>query len=522
MLVFNQSVRGSSHVQNKTRMEDFSASYQTEQKECSMIAVADGHGDSRCFRSHLGSQFAVEIAIDQFKAFFEALRLHPDMSVQNIKNNLYNVFSNNIFKGWKKKCLDHYKENPFTNEEISLCPEVAEYDILHVYGSTLIAAMLYQNHLIILQQGDGHVVMAYEDGHFDMPVALDARCVGNVTTSLCDIDAEEKFTLSLFDTKQNKISACFIGTDGVEDSFANDQLTMSFYMKLAKEFVNHRLDLAQDFSKLSELGSHDDISVACIYDLSSLKDNVEKFDTFIQKTENNELLHSCLAELRSKERKKTYYEKKMAEWQENLRLEKEAFESSILKQLEVKRHDLAYVNDQLKVQKQLKIHKRSKKKNRVEEIQELLNRLDKENRKNVQFFGTDVLSSKDCRAFLFKKIRKISEGLFEFPFDMYEELFSEYMNFDVDTMMEVENFMMELSSCLDSVPKEEPVLYDAHAYKMLNSEKKCLQQECAHLENELNTFVPEASYIKFKNEYIQFMEAYRRLENKCKELKDIV
>ena len=65
--IFNKTVRGHSHITKNTPCEDNSGFLQTGSNY--IITIADGHGDSTCFRSSLGSKFAVESAIENLSEF---------------------------------------------------------------------------------------------------------------------------------------------------------------------------------------------------------------------------------------------------------------------------------------------------------------------------------------------------------------------------------------------------------------------------------------------------------------------
>lgn len=71
MFVFNKSVIGYSHIQRKSVCEDASASFASPDGRYYICAVADGHGDKRCFRSSFGSSAAVRAAVDKLKSFAE-------------------------------------------------------------------------------------------------------------------------------------------------------------------------------------------------------------------------------------------------------------------------------------------------------------------------------------------------------------------------------------------------------------------------------------------------------------------
>lgn len=271
--VLNESVIGFKHKNNNRNMEDFSGSFVSENQEYAIAAVADGHGDFRCCRSYIGSQIAIEVVLEQFKKFSEQLNLNTEISISDLKEQLYFVFSNNIIKGWKMKCLQHFKENPMTFHEQEQYGKdfSTEYEPIVLYGTTLIAALRYADDLIVIQQGDGDVVMLYEDRRIDMPIHKDRRCYKNITTSLCDLDSEISYSMNIFDIKKSKIIACFLSTDGLKNSFDMDEEMFKFYSCLCTKILKGQSQWIDELSVLSMNGSHDDISVAGIYDLDQIE-----------------------------------------------------------------------------------------------------------------------------------------------------------------------------------------------------------------------------------------------------------
>ena len=62
--IIGKSVRGDSHQRKSVRKQDAIGWIPNTKLGTSLImAVADGHGSTTCFRSHLGARFAVQVAI---------------------------------------------------------------------------------------------------------------------------------------------------------------------------------------------------------------------------------------------------------------------------------------------------------------------------------------------------------------------------------------------------------------------------------------------------------------------------
>lgn len=295
---FCQTARGLSHVERGTPCEDASLAYADASGAFHAIAVADGHGDFRCFRSQTGAAFAVEIAVDALKEIaMETLSL-PDA---NRERFFYDMFTNPryqlmefrrwtdaILSRWTERVRADYADRPPEPDDLDCLPPVlrAPEWIPHIYGSTLIAALWLPPALFLVQQGDGRCDVFYDDGTVGQPIPWDERCVGNVTTSLCDPDAADGFRACVVDMRRTPVAACYLGSDGVEDAFRDTYADLggthslmggvhAFYKSLSCEAAARTSDALTaylsetlpDFSGRGLFGyggSWDDVSIAGI------------------------------------------------------------------------------------------------------------------------------------------------------------------------------------------------------------------------------------------------------------------
>lgn len=248
-----------------------------------IAVVADGHGDSDCVRSQIGSQFIVEVVTECMKGFADGYYEDPFMFKSNVCGRKYHLrhITDTIVSQWNDRVKNHLSENPLTEEEIvKLSPKAADAyknkkALSHLYGTTVIGSLLIDSFLILIQQGDGRCEVFYENGKVEQPIPWDERCFGNVTTSMCDSDVNERFRYCYIDLKQNPVSACFVGTDGIEDSYRNMEGTHMFYRNRCLEMINDKIEeyengLSDTLSQLSRQGSGDDVSIAGIIWLDKL------------------------------------------------------------------------------------------------------------------------------------------------------------------------------------------------------------------------------------------------------------
>ena len=92
----------------------------------------------------------------------------------------------------------------------------------------------------MIQQGDGRCILFDENGDVSQPIPWDNRCESNVTTSMCDNDVFTSIRHKIIDLDQNPISACFVCSDGIEDSFIGMEGTYAFFRKECMDII-HKL-----------------------------------------------------------------------------------------------------------------------------------------------------------------------------------------------------------------------------------------------------------------------------------------
>ena len=270
--VICQSVRGESHIRRGTPREDAAGVMRLDGRIIG--AVSDGHGDPRCMRSQIGSQLAVDIVLELLRGW------DPEGACADAEalDARVTALAHEIIDRWNRAVATHFSENPLTEAELrdagNMGPSYAQgRHISHIYGATLIALVCTEDSLFLLQKGDGHAVVIDKNGRVDdQVIPWDDRCYLNVTTSLCDADAPDTFTYRLLrgDEVEN-IAAVMLGSDGVEDSFANSDLMGAYYGLLAVECVENgeaatEAAMLRDLAEMSKYGSKDDISVVGLID----------------------------------------------------------------------------------------------------------------------------------------------------------------------------------------------------------------------------------------------------------------
>lgn len=276
---FHMSERGESHLYDGRVCQDSSASFSDE---CGTVAVvSDGHGGCDYVRSQIGSAMACEAAVKNIRRLFEnispkAFLAEPDMMLIQLEAAIIN--------DWNESVRSHYEANPFTEEELDCVSEKAGasyrsgHRIERAYGATLIAAAVTRDYWFGIQIGDGKCAAFDEAGICTQPIPWDEKCFLNKTTSICGSDALRDFRHFY----SEKIpTAVFMGSDGIDDSFKNEEDMYDFYKTILYAFSISDYTQAVDelkayLPRLSKEGSADDVSIAAWMDMDVLKSVVDK------------------------------------------------------------------------------------------------------------------------------------------------------------------------------------------------------------------------------------------------------
>lgn len=310
---FHKTVLGYSHSIRDIPCEDASASHSDGDRRFHIAAVADGHGDATCMRSETGALAAVQTAVECLTEFAEQVLDAPQaegypglrerLSIPKHRAAVMRQLTDVIVSRWYSFVERDATEHPFSEEELKLAGPGP-----HAYGATLIAALMLPEFLILIQQGDGRCDVFFEDGRVEQPIPWDDRCYENVTTSLCDEDAAEGIRFCVLDRRQRQVAACYLGSDGVEDSYRDMDGTHRFYMELSCRIHEDgpeifEASLADRLSALSRKGSGDDISVSGIVDLDCIPAQIPAYRRQIIRHSLQEQLTDCKNRKAAMERK---------------------------------------------------------------------------------------------------------------------------------------------------------------------------------------------------------------------------
>ncbi len=276
--IIGESVRGVTHDRKGLPNQDAIRYVVEKGNELPLaVAVSDGHGNSRNFRSEFGAQLAANITSDILIRFLSQ-PCNKKNSDQTL-NNIQKILIPDIIETWKKEVLDHFEKNPILETErerlISkngFSPDINNNlsDPILFYGTTLLAAGVSDSLIILLQLGDGDILTVDPLGKVSQPMPHDDNLFADETTSLCLPNAEQYMRYVVLEPQTNQTKLLLISTDGYSKSFIKD----SDFLEVGPDFLelleNEGIatvenNLKKWLDETSRLGSGDDITLGIIY-----------------------------------------------------------------------------------------------------------------------------------------------------------------------------------------------------------------------------------------------------------------
>jgi hypothetical protein len=279
---FSIKAKGASHIKDNKVCQDFADSYpvgNTTASKFAIVAVSDGHGGDKYFRSDRGAELAVEKAIlcvqkcmftDEFYDALKSKTLTKEKKDEYIIN-----LEESIIRLWNSDVKKDINNVPFADDEINhldneykskLLDTISDYKY-KTYGATLIVGVVCDDFWFGFQIGDGTFVIK-KNGVYEQPIELDPKCVGVNVTSICNNNA-----INYFHHKYDfgMPEAVFIASDGVDESFATVEGLYKFYdniiLNSCDDWASNVNELEAYLPELSAKGSRDDVSLAAIINI---------------------------------------------------------------------------------------------------------------------------------------------------------------------------------------------------------------------------------------------------------------
>lgn len=280
--LIGDSVRGNKHIYNGLTNQD---AYQWKKTDDNLVlAVSDGHGSLKHFRSDVGAKLAVEAATEVSLAEADIDNFDP-ATLPGVRERVEEKLAVRIVNSWREKVKKYQSNNPFAKDEIAeekLAKieakkgkalrdflENSAQGYLKAYGATLLLVLVTKYFILSLQLGDGDIVTMDFNG--ELQRVFESKQLGNATDSLCMTDPVPYFKLSLQNFKKEPPPALiFVATDGYANSFYDEadflKVGPDFKELLVKHGPNYIKDNLKDWLKeTTKKGSGDDITLAFIY-----------------------------------------------------------------------------------------------------------------------------------------------------------------------------------------------------------------------------------------------------------------
>lgn len=368
--------QGESHKATNKSCQD--CAYAESSDSLSIAIVCDGHGGERYFRSQYGAEFGVSItknAIYEFVRNMERATFTPRNAKSVFDNAPFTIYSSamateqqertnahkaltwlfsHIIMQWNLAISTHARENDLSEWEMEHVEQKFKDEFIamresedamfeKIYGCTLMAYVQTDNYWFAFHIGDGKCIsMSISDTQqlvCEQPIPWDEKCFLNKTTSLCDSNAIEEFRYC-YQGNGKFPQAVFLGTDGIDDSFGDGDILNNFYIQLFKIIIRKGNEIAtkelrKSLPIISQLGSKDDMSVACVYDDTDLKNMHQYLTAYQQKIMEQDLV--------AVEIKRQNLEQKIADYEDSNNLDK-----SQLINLEYAKKDLIKYEEQFR------------------------------------------------------------------------------------------------------------------------------------------------------------------------------
>ena len=295
--IHGDSVKGVSHEKSGLPNQDaWSSKYEGNSL---VLAVADGHGNSKSFRSDRGAKIAVKVATETLIEFAKAFATPYNLG--DVEHSMTSALAKEIVNRWQNLVNDDLRANAFDEKEFAILSsenrQLVEKSPLVAYGATVIGVIITESFIGYIQLGDGDVLVISENGEVSRPLPRDERLIANETTSLCGsgiscskhrpsvvpTGAWADFRVGISQAITHLPVLIIVSTDGYSNSFRTEadflKVGSDYLEIIRKEGVNYLKENLHDWLvDASKAGSGDDITLGIIYRMenSVTNDNVDK------------------------------------------------------------------------------------------------------------------------------------------------------------------------------------------------------------------------------------------------------
>lgn len=264
-------VKGATHVRNQMPCQDNEKIIKISD-EITIIALADGHGSSKCPRSDRGSMIAVNSFYHIMKKYLEIYGEDEEglshlITFLNREGDVR--FAQDVCEEWQARVKQSFYKNKvegMMNEDGSIKWPL----VFSLYGTTLLGMLITDSFVFSFQIGDGDISAVTKDAV--EPLVEPEKFLGTETHSLSKPDAWRKAVASVhrLELDSQEPYMYMLSTDGFANSYTSDkeyQKTCIDYLKMLQEYGIDvvQANLKKWLTETSELGCGDDITVVMVY-----------------------------------------------------------------------------------------------------------------------------------------------------------------------------------------------------------------------------------------------------------------
>ena len=223
------SVRGASHRRDGRPNQDAIAWHAEPGADASVVmAVSDGHGSRKYFRSDAGAQFAVAGAVVVLREFLDGASKGATLSA--VKRAAEERLPQDVIRRWHDAVSQALRTAPLSTGELDALEQsdgattrkAVEDNPSLAYGATLLTVVVTPTFILYLQLGDGDILTVSEAGDVSRPLIGDDRLFANETTSLCAPHAWRDVRVGFQALADVGPALILLSTDGYANSFRDE------------------------------------------------------------------------------------------------------------------------------------------------------------------------------------------------------------------------------------------------------------------------------------------------------------
>ena len=264
-------VKGATHVRNQMPCQDNKKIIEISD-QITIIAVADGHGSSKCPTSDRGSLIAVNAFHKVMKNYLKIYG-EDEKGLSNMITFLNREgdmrFAQDVCEEWQRRIKQSFYKNKI-DEMMDENGNIKWSSVFSLYGTTLLGMLITDSFVFSFQIGDGDISIVTKEEVF--PLVKPEKFLGTETHSLSKPDAWRKAVASVRrgEMESNDSYMYILSTDGFANSYTSDseyQKTCKDYLQMIKEHgvETVQANLKNWLTETSELGCGDDITIVMVY-----------------------------------------------------------------------------------------------------------------------------------------------------------------------------------------------------------------------------------------------------------------